>query len=92
MATRKSTKKKAVLSLAASRANQVQVAGDFTGWEQSPSDLKKQKDGIWKITLNLEPGRYEYRFIVDGDWQDDPSCETKAPNAFGSENCVLIVT
>lgn len=92
MATRKSNTKKVVLSLGAPCATQVKVAGDFTGWEQAPVDLKKHKNGVWKATLNLDPGRYEYRFMVDGEWQDDPACVDKAPNAFGSENCVLVVT
>jgi 1,4-alpha-glucan branching enzyme len=92
MPPRKSTTKKAVFVLPAPAASQVQIAGDFTGWQQSPVELKRLKDGTWKTTLTLEPGRYEYRFIVDGDWQDDPSCKVKAPNAFGSENCVIFVT
>ena len=39
--------------------------------------------------LKLMPGRYEYRFLVDGDWQNDPHCTTFVPNPYGSENCVL---
>jgi len=37
------------------------------------------------------PGRYEYRFVVDGQWRDDPACTERVPNGFGSENCVLRV-
>jgi PAS domain S-box-containing protein len=39
----------------------------------------------------LEPGLYEYRFVVDGVWQNDPQCTGRRENDFGTENCVLIV-
>lgn len=91
MPARKSPKKKVVLVLSAPQASHVQVAGDFTHWQQSPIDMKKLRNGDWKTTLSLEPGRYEYRLIVDGEWQDDPLCQLRAPNDFGSENCVIIV-
>ncbi len=87
----KSAKQKVVVSLKAPEASTVQVAGDFTGWEQAPVALKMQKGGVWKVTLTLEPGRYEYRFLVDGAWHDDPGCEVTVANAFGSTNCVLVV-
>lgn len=91
MPARKSTLKKISFSLSAPEALQVQVAGDFTQWDHAPVTLKKQKNGVWKVTISLEAGRYEYRFLVDGAWQDDPSCAVRAPNAFGSENCVVVV-
>jgi hypothetical protein len=37
----------------------------------------------------IEPGRHEYRFIVDGQWTDDPLCSAFVSNPFGSLNCVL---
>jgi len=91
MPARKTTLKKISFSLSAPAAQQVQVAGDFTQWDQAPVALKKQKGGIWKATVSLEAGRYEYRFLVDGLWQDDPSCAVRAPNGLGSENCVVVV-
>jgi 1,4-alpha-glucan branching enzyme len=53
--------------------------------------MKKDKKGIWKATLALEPGRYEYRFIVDGNWENDPSCSSCVDNEFGGRNCVRVV-
>jgi hypothetical protein len=53
--------------------------------------MKKDKKGIWKTTASLKPGRYEYRFLVDGDWKNDPCCPGRVPNEFGSQNCVRIV-
>ena len=53
--------------------------------------MKKDKKGIWKVALSLEPGRYEYRIIADGNCENDPSCSCCAANEFGGENCVRIV-
>lgn len=91
MAKCKVKKSKIVFSIYAPEANSVKIAGNFTDWEQNAIELKKYKNGNWKTTVSLEPGRYEYRFIVDGQWRDDPSCSLKVPNPYGSENCLLIV-
>jgi hypothetical protein len=73
------------------RRGQNRLAGDFTGWEQAPVGLKKDKGGVWKKTLALPPGRYEYRLLVDGQWRDDPQCINRRPNQFGGQNCVCVV-
>lgn len=78
-------------SLFALEAQEVLVAGDFSHWMEEPTSLKKHKDGIWKATLHLTPGVYEYKFIVDGEWRDDPACEVRVSNAFGTENCLRVV-
>ena len=84
-------KQKTTFSFVAPEAQSVQLAGDFTGWEQSPVMLHKEKNGIWKTSVALLPGAYEYRLLVDGQWQDDPQCPERRPNAFGGKNCVRIV-
>ena len=40
--------------------------------------------GQWKVDLHLKPGRYEYRFVVDGNWTDDPFGGTFVANPFGA--------
>lgn len=87
----KQMKEKVVFSFTAPEAKSVMLAGDFTGWQESPIELKKSRDGTWKKTVSLSPGRYEYRLLVDGQWQDDPACSTRQPNQFGGSNCVCIV-
>lgn len=91
MAKSASTQKKVAFVLDAPDATNVAVAGDFTGWEQAPKPLKKNKSGAWKATVSLAPGRYEYRFLVDGQWRNDPQCAEHAPNPFGDLNCVRVV-
>jgi hypothetical protein len=75
--------------LSAPEAQNVLLAGDFNGWDVHSHPLKKDSKGTWEISIELKPGRYEYRFIVDGVWQNDPKCDTFSPNPLGSENCVL---
>lgn len=91
MAKTKVVKSKVTFSLMAPDANDVKVAGDFTNWQENPISLKKLKSGLWKTTVSLEPGIYQYRFIVDGVWQNDPQCQNRVPNCYGSENCLLEV-
>ncbi len=84
-------KQKTTFSYIAPEAQSVKLAGDFTGWEESPVLLRKQKSGVWKTTVALPPGTYEYRLLVDGQWQNDPQCPERRPNVFGGENCVRVV-
>ena len=92
MAKQAAAMKKVAFELVAPTANSVALAGDFTGWDARPINLTKQKGGAWKATVRLKPGTYEYRFIVDGQWTDDPQCATRVPNVYGSENCVRAIS
>ena len=69
----------------------VLLVGDFTHWQQSPIPMRK-KGGIWQTTVPLEPGAHHYRFLVDGEWRDDPECIVRLLNPFGSENSVRVVS
>jgi 5'-AMP-activated protein kinase regulatory beta subunit len=91
MANQKTAKQKVTFSYSAPEAKTVLLAGDFTGWETAPVSLKKDKDGLWKKTLSLATGTYQYRLLVDGQWRDDPSCAQRQPNQFGGQNCVCVV-
>jgi 1,4-alpha-glucan branching enzyme len=79
------------LQYEASRAQRVFVAGDFNHWREGDLRLRRDETGVWRVPLWLAPGRYEYRFIVDGQWQDDPNASIRVPNGLGSTNCVLQV-
>jgi len=52
-------------------AGEVAVAGTFNGWSPAADKMKKA-DGIWTITIEAEPGKHQYKFIVDGQWITDP--------------------
>jgi 1,4-alpha-glucan branching enzyme len=83
--------KKVQFELLAPDAQKVYLAGNFNNWDTRANPMKKDKKGTWKITVSLKPGRYEYRFLKDGDWENDPACCDCVPNEFGSQNCVRIV-
>ena len=72
----------------APEANSVQLVGDFTHWQSKPINLVKQAHGVWKASVSLPAGTYHYRFLVDGQWCDDPQCTLRMPNAFGSKDMV----
>lgn len=70
-------------------ARQVSLAGSFGDWAQIP--MAEVEPGHWVKELNLPPGRHEYRFLVDGRWEDDPSATEVVPNPYGSQNAIVIV-
>ena len=73
-------------------ARLVKLAADFTEWETFPLDMIKSEDGVWHTTVPLPPGHYSYRFIVDGEWCDDPySIFRLHNNPFGRANAVMEV-
>jgi 1,4-alpha-glucan branching enzyme len=72
-------------------ARSVIITGSFCGWSREGRPMHERNGGLWATTLTLPPGRYEYRLLVDGEWRDDPNCEDRMPNPFGSENCVFEV-
>ena len=67
------------------------IAGTFNDWNPSSHQLTRSETGEWQITLDLTPGTYEYRFVVDGKWITDPTCEDKSENPHGGYNSVLMV-
>jgi 1,4-alpha-glucan branching enzyme len=79
------------LSLVAPGATVVAVTGNFCDWSPDGRPLRPDRHGVWTTTLNLPPGRYEYRFLIDGQWHDDPACTERVPNPFGTQNCVFRV-
>jgi len=73
-------------------ARSVHVAGDFNGWNPARTPLEPSEGGAWTVTLPLQPGRYAYQFVVDGDrWIADPFAAEQNDDGFGSRNAVLDV-
>jgi 1,4-alpha-glucan branching enzyme len=77
--------------LMAPNAKEVLVTGDFTSWSSTGITMKKGANGQWKTSINLKPGKYEYKFIVDGQWWNDPNNKATVGNSFGSLNSVKVV-
>jgi 1,4-alpha-glucan branching enzyme len=95
--TPKKTKKKTVpsteFSLYAPDVSEVYLAGDFNGWQPDAKEyrLRKHKGDIWKKKVKLKSGRYEYQFVVDGQWWCDPTNDDRVSNPYWTLNSVIEV-
>ena len=89
---RKSGNRPVVFKFFAPQAQQVALAADFNNWDITKNPLEKNAGGQWSAKIQLAPGRYEYRFYVDGGWQNDQEAVECVPNSFGAWNCVLEVS
>jgi 1,4-alpha-glucan branching enzyme len=80
-----------VFALEHTEANEVYLCGDFNDWSNTNLPMIPRGDGLWLKSVTLPPGRYEYRFIVDGKWTSDPNGSQKVVNPFGSINSVAFI-
>jgi len=82
-------------------AKAVFVAGTFNHWSASATPMARGLNGAWTATIKIAPGRYEFKFVVDGRWCCDPALNDDAvrqkppgdwvPNGMGSFNRVMQV-
>ena len=80
--------RKKTFALSAPNARHVELVGDFTRWTKQPISLHKTRNGVWETTVNLQKGMHLYRFLVDGQWQDDPKSTLQVRNPFGTRDSV----
>ena len=74
------------------RANSVQIAGEFNNWQPDAAPMQKvSQNGAWQIKLPMNKGKYRYRLVVDGQWQQDPYNEVTEQNPYGEFNSILEV-
>jgi 1,4-alpha-glucan branching enzyme len=91
-AKRKPTRRRVIFSLNTAKAKEVILMGDFNGWNAKAHLMKKDENGVWKKIVMLTPGRYEYKFLVDGQWRTDPENDQVCFNRFGTRNNILILS
>ncbi len=76
-------------------AGDVRIAGDFNGWvpDRGVRSLiaSDGQSRVWTKILTLEPGTYQYRYVVDGEWREDPTNPKTAPGPTGQPNSILYV-
>ena len=88
----KAAVKKVMFRFAAPLECRVFVTGTFDGWSADEHALTHNpRSGFFQTTLALAPGRYEYKFVIDGTWVADPACPGWVPNEHGSLNSVIVV-
>lgn len=77
------------------RATDVRIAGDFNGWVPDKGVRSRVRaegpERIWTKVLHLPPGTYHYRYVVDGEWREDPENPEFAPGPVGGRSSVLVV-
>ena len=73
----------------------VLASGTFNGWASTDAGAAvlgdPDGDGVWSVDLVLDPGSYQYKFIVDGDWMADPANPDTVDDGYGGQNSVLAV-
>ncbi len=73
-------------------AQRVALVGDFNVWNHWSHMMRKNPSGLWEATVELAPGRYQYKFLVnDSQWVTDPKAQAKASNQYGTDNSVIEV-
>src|SRR3989475_2924290 len=78
-----------VFTIAAPDAERVHLAGDFNDWSVDGNEMEAM-DGVWTKVVKLPPGRYRYRYVVDGRWQNDPLNAAVEPSPYGGDDSVLV--
>lgn len=75
------------------KGKKVFLAGEFNDWDCHVTELKKQKNGDYATTMDLQPGEYAYRFVVDGEiWENDYTADKYVPSGVcEAENSVVVV-
>jgi len=76
-------------SFNAPTARSVFVVGDFNEWNIDKDSQLEKRNGVWSKELPLKRGTYQYRFVVDGQWIEDPTNPLTAVNPFGEHNSIL---
>ena len=77
----------------APEAKKVSLAGDFNDWSVEKTTLSDEDgNGVWTDTVPLEPGRYQYKFLLDGEkWVVEPDAQAYQADGFGGKNSLLVI-
>ncbi len=78
-----------MFSLASPDSKSVAIVGAFNNWE--PEAMQRGPDGVWRITVQLAHGTYEYRFLADGVWMQDANNPRRQANDLGGYDSVCNV-
>lgn len=71
-----------------SDAIEVLVSGSFNGWRKDGYRMQRRNNS-WIFPIHLQPGRYTYKFVIDGEWITDPDNPYYEKNEFDTDNSVL---
>lgn len=85
-------KRKTTFSLHSPEAKEVYLMGSFNNWNQKKHPMHQKDNGRWEKTVIIPSGMHEYKFLVDGQWKEDPKNCLSCQNCFGTKNSVLDFT
>ena len=85
-------KKAVTFTVHAEKGKSVFLAGSFNEWSTTAKKMAyKAKDGLYAATVQLAPGEYQYKFVIDGTWCADPENVNAVKNDQGTFNSVITV-
>jgi 1,4-alpha-glucan branching enzyme len=67
----------------------IYLVGDFNQWNEKSHPLRRTETENYELELEIPPGKYRFKYLVDGVWWNDPDAEEYAPNPWGSEDSVI---
>jgi len=82
-------RKRWTFSLEANEAKEVFLMGDFNNWSPGKHAMQRDEKGTWNKRVMLSPGDHEYKFLVDGQWKEDPRNNRRCSNGLGSYNSII---
>lgn len=88
----KTNREKVVFAIEAADAKEVYLLGDFNHWDPKKHPMKRIGQNRWVASVSLPQGAYEYKFLVDGQWVEDPLNDQVCENCFGTRNNVFNVS
>ena len=87
----KSKKRRITFSVNAADAKAVSLVGEFNNWKAGAHPMKNDGSGKWVKPVLLPAGQFEYKFLVDNQWVEDPRNERTCTNCFGTRNNIVNV-
>lgn len=85
----KMKRQKVTFIFESTEACEIFLSGDFNNWSPKAHPMKNDGNGKWKRTIMVFPGEYEYKFLADGKWLEDPRNDQSCLNIFGTYNSVI---
>lgn len=79
------------IALAAPEARRVDLAGEMTDWDAHKQAMARGADGVWRTRLDLAPGQWLYKFVVDGRWVPDSATSDHDADGRGGQHSFLFV-
>ncbi len=75
----------------APNANSVSLVGTFNNWNNSANPMQKDQNGVWSTVIQVQAGKYQYKYLADGTWNYDQDNSETADDGYGGQNSAFEV-